>query len=106
MQISYEDNPEKALEVLVDCAHVSDRVLRDPAPVARLIKFADSGMGLELRVWISDPEKGPNAVRSDICLAIWRAFKEAGITIPYPQRDLHVKSGLPDSLSGRGNGGD
>lgn len=96
VQISYEDNPEKAMELLVDCAYVSDRVLQDPAPVARLIKFADSGMGLELRVWIADPEKGPNAVRSDICLAIWRAFKEAGITIPYPQRDVHLKSGLPD----------
>lgn len=106
VQISYEDNPEKALEILVDCAHVSARVLQDPAPVARLIKFADSGMVLELRVWISDPEKGPMAVRSDICLAIWRAFKEAGITIPYPQRDLHVKSGLPDSLSGRAGDGD
>jgi small-conductance mechanosensitive channel len=42
-------------------------------------------------VWIADPENGFANVKSDINLAIWRAFKEAGITIPFPQRDIHVK---------------
>lgn len=59
-----------------------------------LKNFADSGIELELRVWIGDPEQGPDSVRSDINLAIWRAFKQHDITIPYPQRDLHIKSGL------------
>jgi small-conductance mechanosensitive channel len=47
-----------------------------------------------LRVWIADPEAGLASVRSEINLAIWREFKEAGIVIPYPQRDLHIRSGL------------
>jgi small-conductance mechanosensitive channel len=73
-------------------------VLADPAPTARLMNFGDSGIELELRVWIQDPEAGMGSVRSDINLAIWRAFKDAGIVIPYPQRDLHIRSGL-DALN-------
>ena len=61
-----------------------------PAPVARLLKFGDSGIELELRLWLDDPENGIGSVKSDINLAIWRAFKEQGITIPYPQRDIHI----------------
>jgi small-conductance mechanosensitive channel len=63
----------------------------------RLMAFADSGISLELRVWYADPENGVGNIRSDINLAIWRGFKQAGITIPFPQRDvhLHAASGMP-----------
>ena len=98
VQISYGDDPEKALEILLKAAKASSRVLEDPAPAARLMEFADSGIALELRVWYADPENGVANIRSDINLAIWRAFKEAGITIPFPQRDLHVRSA--DGLAG------
>jgi len=54
--------------------------------------FGDNGMNLEARVWINDPQEGVNGVRSDINLAIWRGFKQGGITIPYPQRDVRVVS--------------
>jgi small-conductance mechanosensitive channel len=56
--------------------------------------FGDSGIQLELRVWLADPEAGMATVQSDINRAIWRLFKEAGIVIPYPQRDLHIRTGL------------
>ena len=91
VQISYEDDPEQAMEIMVQAASSSSRVLRDPAPVCRLMEFADSGISLELRVWLSDPQEGVANIRSDINLAIWRGFKEAGITIPYPQRDVHLR---------------
>jgi small-conductance mechanosensitive channel len=55
------------------------------------MEFADSGISLELRVWVIDPQAGVANVRSDINLAIWRGFREAGITIPYPQRDVHLR---------------
>jgi small-conductance mechanosensitive channel len=71
------------------------RVARSPEPVVRIIGFADSGIDLELRFWISDPEDGVNNVRSDLFLAIWDAFQAEGVTIPYPQRDLHLRSGWP-----------
>jgi small-conductance mechanosensitive channel len=93
VSISYDNDPEQALALLESAAQVSPRVLADPAPTTRLMAFGDSGIELELRVWIRDPEAGLGGVRSDINLAIWRAFKAAGIVIPYPQRDLHIRSG-------------
>ncbi|WP_333608110.1 mechanosensitive ion channel family protein [Arsukibacterium sp.] len=95
VQISYDDDPEHAMALMLDCAYASPRVLKDPLPTVRLMEFADSGIELQLRVWIADLEKGTGAVKSDINLAIWRAFKQHQITIPYPQRDLHIKSGWP-----------
>lgn len=97
VQISYDDDPEQAMALMLDCAFASPRVLRDPVPTVRLMEFADSGIELQLRVWIADLEKGTGAVKSDINLAIWRAFKQHNITIPYPQRDLHIKSGWPQA---------
>lgn len=90
VQISYRDDPEQALELLLEAARSCPRVLQDPAPAARLMEFADSGIQLDLRVWYNDPQNGVANIRSDINLAIWRAFKQAGITIPYPQRDVHL----------------
>jgi small-conductance mechanosensitive channel len=60
--------------------------------------FADNGVSLELRFWIRDPESGINNVRSDLHLEIWDLFAAAGITIPYPQRDLHLTEGWPSRL--------
>lgn len=94
VQVSYEDDPEQAMALMLQCANKSKRVLDTPEPTVMLKSFADSGIELELRVWIADPEYGADTVKSDINVAIWRAFKQAGITIPYPQRDLHIKSGL------------
>lgn len=94
VQISYDDDPEQAMELMMGCAFASPRVLQEPEPSVLLKEFADNGIALQLRVWIADPENGSDGVRSDICLAVWRAFKTAGISIPYPQRDLHIKSDL------------
>jgi len=91
VSISYADDPQQAIRLMVEAAHQHPRVLDDPAPVGRLMSFGDNGIELELRIWINDPEQGVNNVRSDINLAIWRAFKQGGITIPFPQRDVHVK---------------
>lgn len=98
VQISYADDPEKAMQLMVDAAKQNPRVLQDPAPVGRLLEFGDNGIGLELRIWINDPEQGVNNVRSDLNLAIWRAFKENNITIPFPQRDVYVKT-LPETAN-------
>ena len=90
VQISYHDDPEQAMEIMLQAATVNNRVLTNPEPACRLMEFADSGIALELRVWIRDPEEGIGIIRSDINLAIWRGFQEAGITIPFPQRDVHL----------------
>ncbi len=90
IQVSYECDLERAMTILVEAAKAQPRVLAEPAPVALLLSFADSGINLELGFWISDPEQGTGAIRSDINLKIWRDFKAAGIEIPYPQREVRV----------------
>jgi small-conductance mechanosensitive channel len=90
VRISYEDDPEVAMQVLLEAAKCSPRILRETPPVARLMGFHDYGLDLELRFWIADPEAGVNNVRSDVNRAIWRLFKERGITIPRAQLDVRM----------------
>jgi len=92
IQISYEDDPEQAMILMLEASEESERVITSPAPAARLMSFGDNGIELELRVWIDDPEKGVNNVRSDINLAIRKAFKAHNITIPFPQQVVQIKS--------------
>ncbi|HEX9627322.1 MAG TPA: mechanosensitive ion channel domain-containing protein [Acidiferrobacterales bacterium] len=89
--ISYADDPDRALEIMERAARDTARVLTDPPPVGRLMGFGDNGIELELRLWVNDPENGVNNVRSDVYRRIFRDFRAAGITIPFPQRDLHIK---------------
>ncbi len=95
VRVSYRDDPEQALAVLMHAAEANPRILRDPPPVSRLMQFSDHGMDLELRFWIADPEAGVNNVRSDVNRAIWRLFRDAGITIPVAQREVYVRHGEP-----------
>ena len=93
VRISYRDDPELALKVLLKAAEGHRRILREPAPVSRMMGFADHGMDLELRFWIADPAEGVNNVRSDVNRAIWRLFRENNITIPVAQREIYLRSG-------------
>ncbi|MFI4869827.1 MAG: mechanosensitive ion channel family protein [Steroidobacterales bacterium] len=95
VRVSYRDDPEQALAVLLRAAEGQARILRDPAPVSRLMQFSDHGMDLELRFWIADPEAGVNNVRSDVNRAIWRLFRDAGISIPVAQREVYVRRDEP-----------
>jgi small-conductance mechanosensitive channel len=98
VRVSYHDDPELALGVLLTACEGQARVLQEPAPVSRLMHFSDSGIELELRFWISDPQEGVNNVRSEVNRAIWRLFKRHNITIPVAQREIVVQSkpGLSD----------
>ena len=96
IRVSYGDDPELALQILLAACEGQRRVLRDPLPVSRLMHFGDSGIELELRFWISDPQDGVNNVRSDVNRAIWRLFKERGITIPVAQHEVRVRNVVAD----------
>ena len=75
-----------------------DRVLERPAPVCNLVEFGDSAVNFDLRFWINDPKNGVTNVRSAVMLAVWDRLHEHDIEIPFPQRDLHIKS-LPRDMS-------
>jgi len=91
VQISYDSDLELAMELMTEAALGESRVLRQPnPPVVLILRFAESGIELELAVWINDPEKGQGNLRSALYLRIWRAFRERGIKIPYPQREVRL----------------
>ncbi len=90
--VSYKSDIHKARELTQLVAEHHDRVLENPAPRCLLEAFGDSSIIFSLRVWIADPVEGTDNVRSDLLLAIWDKFKEHGIEIPFPQRDLHLKT--------------
>ncbi|PQA88036.1 mechanosensitive ion channel family protein [Hyphococcus luteus] len=74
-----------------------DRVLKSPAPRCNVMEFGDSSVNFDLRFWINDPANGSANVRSDVYMAIWDMLHEMNIEIPFPQRDLHLKS-VPDDF--------
>jgi small-conductance mechanosensitive channel len=90
VHISFQDDPEVALQVLIDAAANHPRILKDPGPVSRLMSFENFGMKVEVRFWIRDPMNGVNNVRSDVNREIWRLFKKHGITIPVQQHDVRM----------------
>jgi small-conductance mechanosensitive channel len=96
IRLSYQDDPELALRVLIMACEGQRRVLHEPAPVSRLMHFSDSGIELELRFWISDPQEGVNNVRSDVNRTIWRLFKENNLTMPVAQREIIVHNSPQD----------
>lgn len=97
IRISYKNDPELAMQLLLQATESQRRVIREPAPVARLMNFGDHGIELELRFWIPDPHEGVNNVRSDVNRMIWRLFKENGITIPVAQREVRLEMAAGES---------
>ncbi|MCE5181148.1 MAG: mechanosensitive ion channel [Betaproteobacteria bacterium] len=93
LQISYQSDLPRAMTIMKEAAASQPRVLADPEPKVYLKSFGDNGIDLELGLWIDDPEDGQLNLRSDINLEIWRKFQEAGVEIPYPQRDIRIIGG-------------
>jgi small-conductance mechanosensitive channel len=102
VQISYDSDVDLAMKLLQDVALGEPRVLRGPttAPAASVVRLAESGIDLGLGFWISDPENGQANLRSALNLAIWKAFQQHGINIPYPRRDIRVLGGEQGGLRG------
>jgi small-conductance mechanosensitive channel len=90
--IHYKSDVRLAMDLCIEAACETDRVLKVPEPRCLLIGFGESAVDLELRFWIEDAHRGVRNVRSDVLLRIWDKFHQRGIEIPYPQRDLHIRS--------------
>ena len=99
VQVAYNTDLDTAMQLIDAAAHAHQRVLADPAPQVLVVLFADSGINLELRFWIADPEMGTGTIVSAIHLAIWRSFREHGIQIPFPQREVRLLGDLPAAAS-------
>jgi small-conductance mechanosensitive channel len=99
--VSYGADPHECIRIVLEAAGSIDRVLKEPQPACNLIGFGDSSVDLELRIWIADPANGIGNVKSAVLLAIWDAFKANNIEIPFPQRDLHIRSSHVDFVNHR-----
>lgn len=90
VQVSYRSDVERVLQLLETLAQHEPRVLSEPPPKAFLVEFQDSGIALELGVWINDPDNGSLGLRSNLNRAILAAFRAEGIEIPFPQREIRL----------------
>jgi small-conductance mechanosensitive channel len=90
--VSYNADIDKARALCLEAAIEVPRIHDEPAPICLIKGFGNSSVDLELRVWIHDPEGGQANVTSEVYERIWRKFHENGIEIPFPQRDLHLRS--------------
>jgi len=95
--VSYKSDVHQAIALCLQAATATARILTNPEPVCFIVGFGDSSVDLQLRFWIDDPQNGTSNVRGAVFLEIWDRFHEHGIEIPFPQRDLHLKS--PADLS-------
>jgi small-conductance mechanosensitive channel len=96
--VAYGSNLTKVLSILDTVGKEHPDVLGDPPPEAIFTRFGESSIDFELRVWVNDISKRL-AVKSEMGQAIDRLFSEAGISIPFPQRDLHLRS-IESNLQG------
>ncbi|MFX0546465.1 mechanosensitive ion channel family protein [Roseovarius sp. S1116L3] len=87
---AYGDDPHKVRKIAIAAAASVPRVLSMKAPVCHIVGFGDSSVDYILRFWIRDPTEGLTNIRGNVYLALWDAFKENGISIPFPQREVRM----------------
>ena len=85
---SYHDDPHVVRKLAIDAAAGVNRVLSDRPPVCHIVGFGDSSVDYILRFWITDPSGGLTNIRGNVFLALWDTFRENGISIPFPQREV------------------
>jgi len=97
--VAYSSDPKVVRTILIEVSQHQPQVLSKPPPLVFFTGFGDSSLNFELLVWIADPPK-QLVIKSDLYFAIEAALREHNIEIPFPQRDLHVRSGqLPIDLA-------
>jgi small-conductance mechanosensitive channel len=91
--VSYDSDVDLVTKLLVEAAKENDDVIDEPPPSVRFLKFDDSALYFELRAWSRARLHKPGLFTSNLNFAIIRKFREHNIEIPFPQRDLHIRSG-------------
>ncbi|MBB6223376.1 mechanosensitive ion channel family protein [Rhizobium leguminosarum] len=90
---AYDSDPHEVVSIAIATASTVDRVANHyKAPVCWLTCFGASSLDFRLRFWISDPANGLTNVRGQVLMALWDAFKQAGISIPFPHREIIMKT--------------
>ena len=94
--VKYGTDPQRVIDVLLEVAKKSPRILEHPAPAALFTGFGDSSLNFVLRSWSATFDESIR-LRSEVAVLVNDALKAEGIEIPFPQRDLHLRSVTPDA---------
>jgi small-conductance mechanosensitive channel len=89
--VSYDADMELAEKLMLEAAKKARRVLDTPPPTVWMSEYGDSSVNFTIHCWITDPEDGVGNVRSEVLKNLWWLFKENGIEIPFPQRDINLR---------------
>ena len=92
--VAYKEDPKLIRRLLTEVAHENNGVLKKPSPEVLFDEFGDSSLNFKLAVWTSDYIDKPKILKSQLYFAIFKKFRENHIEIPFPQRDLNLKSGF------------
>lgn len=88
--VSYNSDPHEIKKMVVESVKGLNRVCPEQTPVCHMTEFGDSSLNFVCRFWIRDAEKGVTNVRGEVMLAIWDAFKENNVSIPFPHREVFI----------------
>lgn len=103
--VSYDSDLELAQKLMLEAAQEHSRTIEEPGPTCVMRQFGDSSVQFQLMFWVSDVRDGRFAPQSDVMFSIWRKFKEHGVKMPFPQRDLNITH-LPEIVfAGGGKAG-
>lgn len=100
--VSYKEDPQHVRKILIEIADAHEGVLKIPAPDVLLDSYGDNSINFNLRVWTSSYVNKPRVLRSELYYEVFRRFGEEKIEIPFPQRDIHLKSGF-ENLGNKSN---
>ena len=98
---SYADDPHLVRRIAIEAAKSVPRVLGGRPVACHITDFGDSSINYVLRVWIRDAHEGLASIRGAIYLALWDTFKDQGITIPFPQREVRMLDAVNKSETAR-----
>jgi len=89
---NYDADPRLVCKLAIEIAAAAPRAIKSKPPNCILTEFAEHGMKFSLTFWIADPD-GMDAVKSEVMLSLWDAFKREGIKVPYPVREIRIRGG-------------
>ena len=101
MRVPHDSDLDQVIALMREAASRPHRILTSPAPNVLILSFCESAIQLEMRswiadAWIADAQHGVHNVKSEVLYEVWRLFRQEGIQIPYPKRDLYVRSTGPN----------
>lgn len=88
--VHYNSDPHKVIAIAIEAAKKPERVVDTPTPLCTLTEFGDSSINFVVSFWIKDAEQGLRNVKGEVLLALWDAFRDNNISIPYPHREVYM----------------